>query len=104
LVLSAALTTAALVNAAEVPVKSAGDTTCQTAKVVALFDVAPLSVTARAKLVQADPALLQADVNSLFDVAPLSVSSRSKLVMADAALLQADVNALFDVAPVSVRK
>ena len=77
LVLTAALTTAALVNAAEVPPKAATDAVVQQAKVDALFDVAPLSVSMRAKLVMADATLQQAEVKALFDVAPMSVSKRA---------------------------
>jgi hypothetical protein len=42
-------------------------------------------------------------VAALFDVAPLTVKMRSKLVRADAGLMQAEVAALFDVAPRSAR-
>lgn len=73
LVLTAALTTAALVNAVEDPPKAVTDAALQQAKVDALFDVAPMSVSKRSKLVMADATLLQAEVDALFDVAPMSV-------------------------------
>ena len=91
LVLSTALTTAALVNAADDPSPKAN----------ALFDVAPLSVPLRAKLVRADAALQQAEVAALFEVAPLTVAMRSKLTGADAVTPQAEAEALFEVAPMS---
>ena len=104
LVLTAAFTTAALVNAAEDPLKVVTDTGFRPAEVKALFDVAPMSVSMRAKLVTADATLQRAEVKALFDVAPMSVSMRAKLVMADATLQQAEVKALFDVAPRCVPK
>jgi hypothetical protein len=97
LVLAAALSTAALVNATEVPRQSLAQTAVLPAKVNSLFEIAPLSVQMRCKLIQADPVLQQAEVAALFDVAPLTVKMRSKLVRADAGLQQAEVAALFDV-------
>ena len=73
LVLTAALTTAALVNASEAPTTAVADAARHRTEVNALFDIAPLSVSMRSKLVMADANLLQADVDALFDVAPMSV-------------------------------
>ncbi len=98
LVLAAALSTAALVNATEVPRKSVTQAALPPAEVNALFGVAPLSVHMRCKLIQSDPALLQAEVGALFDVAPLTGNMQSRLVRADASLQEAEVTALFDVA------
>ena len=99
MVLAAALTTAALVNATEVPRNTVTQAALPPAEVNALFEVAPLSVAMRCKLIRADAALQQAEVAALFDVAPLTVRQRCKLVRADAALMRAEVAALFDVAP-----
>ena len=103
LVLAAALSTAALVNATEDPRPVVVQAALPPAELNTLFAVAPMSVQMRCKLIQADPALQQAEVAALFDVAPLTVKLRSKLVRADAGLMQAEVAALFDVAPRSAR-
>jgi len=73
LAMGAAFATAALVNAAEVPSKAVIGAAHRPAKVDTLFDVAPLTVLMRSKLVMSDAALSQAEVKALFDVAPVSV-------------------------------
>ena len=103
LVLAAALSTAALVNATEAPRKAVTQAPLPPAEMNALFDVAPLSVQMRCRMIQADPALQKAEVAALFDVAPLTVKMRSKLVSADAGLMRAEVAALFDIAPLTAR-
>lgn len=50
--------------------KADGATALQQAELAALFDIAPLSTSMRARLVQADAALLKAEREALFDVAP----------------------------------
>ena len=107
LVLSAALTTAALLTAAENPIfKPDTARVFPPAEVNALFTIAPVSDSLRAKLVYADAALQQAEVNALFDVAPMSAAMRAKLTKADdeAALQQAEVDAMFAVGPMTVPK
>lgn len=78
LVLSAALTTAALVTAAEDPAfKPDTAVDLPQAELNALFDIAPVSDSLRAKLVNAEAALQQAEVDAMFAVGPMSVPKQS---------------------------
>ena len=68
--------TAALVNAREVPAKAVpvADAVCPPAEWAAMFKIAPMTVSKRAKLILANPVLLQAEVDALFKVAPKTAS------------------------------